>query len=581
MIFESINSCSNRKLSGKDGFPIHMDLLRQFVEKSSGTIVFLCSIIVNSAVLIDYMSSPFSKYPLWDAANYWNQALEIAGGSWIGSAIFHQTPLYPYFLALFIAVFGDTFFPVYVFQCVLSATTSLLVTKVTFKVIGSSFAGLLSGIIYALYGMQVFYATKLLSENLALFLIVLTVWLLLTGKKKSMVILTGLSYGLLLIMKSYFLFALPVILLFFYQKEGYSRNVFIKRTLQFLLPCMLIIFIVVIRNYHVGGEFVLFTSNFGENVYIGNHENATGTYVPIKGVSSDIAYQDSDVVALAQKLSGDSLSRSDVSKFWFRKSIEFIVKNPVKYLGLECKKLYFIVSGIDLTNMYIIDFEKRYFTRSLALPFINYYVLFPFFLIGICYAFASWKKYLPVHAFLFTNIIMMLLFFYDSRFLLVSMPFFITIAALGFQKLFISIRDAARLRKFSVNAAVVALLCGLPLGYSFYKKNRSITAYDAQKWMAVGEIYYSLGKLELSADAFVNASNLNKFDFWPAMGISKVVFALGKKEAAADLFKKSYTAMTPEQKLSVKREKEYDNLRAYIVANGIMDSTAFRIDIHK
>ncbi len=185
-----------------------------------------------------------------------------------------------------------------------------------------------------------------------------------------------------------------------------------------------------------------------------------------------------------------------------------------------------------------------------------------------------------MHAFLFANMIMMLLFFYDSRFLLVSMPFFIIVAALGFQKIFIIIRDAARSRKFSINIAVIALLCGLPLGYSFFQKNRSITAYDAQKWMAAGEIYYSLGKLELSVDAFVNASNLNKFDFWPAMGISKVIFALGKKEVAAELFKKSYTAMSSEQKLSVIRDKEYDNLITYIVANGIMDSAAFRFDNH-
>jgi hypothetical protein len=278
-------------MRGKKRYSVHVEVFRQFVERNSGIIVFLFSAIINGVVLVDYMSSPFSKYPLWDAANYWNQALEIARGKldWVrdfsSNATVSLCPCTVY------SCFGNTFFPVYVFQGLLSAFTSLIVSKITFKVSGSSFAGLLSGIIYALYGMQVFYATKLLSENLAMLLIVLTVWLVLAGRNFYLIFLAGLSYGLLLITKSYFLLALPAVLLLFYQKEGLSRKIFLKRVLQFLVPCMLIISIVVIRNYHVGGEFVLFTSNFGENVYIGNHENATGTFVPIKGVSSDIAYQ--------------------------------------------------------------------------------------------------------------------------------------------------------------------------------------------------------------------------------------------------------------------------------------------------
>ncbi|WP_353620969.1 glycosyltransferase family 39 protein, partial [Rhodopirellula sp. JC639] len=45
---------------------------------------------------------------LGDARGYFDWALKISGGDWYGSETFYQAPLYPYFLAVLIKIFGPS-----------------------------------------------------------------------------------------------------------------------------------------------------------------------------------------------------------------------------------------------------------------------------------------------------------------------------------------------------------------------------------------------------------------------------------------------------------------------------------------
>ena len=73
---------------------------------------------------------------------------------------------------------------------------------------------------------------------------------------------------------------------------------------------------VAVRNYTVGGEFHLTTSQFGPNFYIGNHAGARGLYEPLVAGRGNAEAEREDATRLAEAASGRSLSPEEVSAYW-------------------------------------------------------------------------------------------------------------------------------------------------------------------------------------------------------------------------------------------------------------------------
>src|SRR5690242_7503183 len=62
-------------------------------------VVCAVALVVRLAVFWQVHADPNIDQLSGDGAAYWQWATRIAGGEWIGSEVFYQTPLYPYFLA--------------------------------------------------------------------------------------------------------------------------------------------------------------------------------------------------------------------------------------------------------------------------------------------------------------------------------------------------------------------------------------------------------------------------------------------------------------------------------------------------
>src|SRR5439155_1201234 len=71
-----------------------------------------------------------------------------------------------------------------------------------------------------------------------------------------------------------------------------------------------------VRNAIVGGEFHLTTAQSGPNLFIGNHSQADGTYVPLRAGRGSPEYERSDATDLAQRAAGRPLSPGEVSAYW-------------------------------------------------------------------------------------------------------------------------------------------------------------------------------------------------------------------------------------------------------------------------
>jgi 4-amino-4-deoxy-L-arabinose transferase-like glycosyltransferase len=542
---------------------------KDFVSNHLILLIACVSFTINLIVLIDYQKSPFSKFLLWDAASYWKWALEIAKGNWTGDSIFHQAPLYPYLLSVFIKVFNQNLIPLYLFQSVLSAASSALICSTSIKLTDNKRTGILTGLLYSFYGLQIFYTTKILTECTAIFIIVLFVRLLISSKLLNSTLFSGITLGLLLLLKPQFLIVVPFIILYFYIRFRQTGLKYVlKKCAYFLVPLALIISFVTARNYYVGREFVLISSNGGENFYIGNHDKATGTYVPVEGISSDIAYQNADIVDAAQAASERKLTRSEVSKYWFDRGVSFIVSNPSKYISLEWTKLKDIFSGEELVNMYIMEFEKKNLTRSLNLGFINFYALFPLFCVGLIAALRFWNKYYLVIIMIFANFLNMMIFFCDSRFMLVTMPFFILLSATGLSKVIDTFFKLKDFKKAVLHRSSIVLYAGLILLLSIYIRDKKFPSQEWYMWMTLGEVYYGLDQFQKSLELFIKSSEMNKNSCMPVFGVCKSIYKIGNKELAAQVYNSTFEKIPPDDKKTILRDDELNPVREYIAEKG-------------
>ena len=68
--------------------------------------IFAAALLVRLLHIWQLRSSPFFDVLMGDARAYDEWAQRLAGGDWLGSEVFYQAPLYPYFLGAIYAVFG-------------------------------------------------------------------------------------------------------------------------------------------------------------------------------------------------------------------------------------------------------------------------------------------------------------------------------------------------------------------------------------------------------------------------------------------------------------------------------------------
>lgn len=527
-------------------------------------VLLLVSLTINLVVISDYRNSPFAKITVWDADIYWKWAQNIAAGNLLGNAIFHQTPLYPYFLSILVLFFGKNLVAVYIVQAILGAFSVVLVYSIAKATSPRNGVGVSAALLFAFYGMQVFYTTKILSECLSIFLLLLSTRLLMfTAFSKTRIAFAGVAVGLLLIAKPHFMLAVPLVLGYLLFKGIREKcRPFISAGL-FLVPILLVVGSVTVRNYVVGKDFVLISSNGGESFFIGNNEKGNGTYARVEGISQDIEYQNEDVNALAALKTGHQMKRSEVSTYWFRQGINFIVRNPKAFLMLEWTKIKYLFSGVERSTMYYLYFEKQNITRTMQIPFVNYYLLLPLFAAGLIVAVARWKTFILPFIFMFVNMLNMLIFFYDTRFMLLSIPYWAIVGGLAIGHIGRILKNGGVLKALKQPATIALFLCA-GLSYFIYTRDMKVKKPDWHMQMTLGDIYLDLSDLDAALKAFVQSSYLKQNDWMPVFGVSKVYFRKGNKDVSAQLYNEAFPNLNADFKKLVLRDKDLEPIRQYI-----------------
>ncbi|MFH1278295.1 MAG: tetratricopeptide repeat protein [Candidatus Eisenbacteria bacterium] len=307
-----------------------------------------------------------------DVRPYRERAGEILRGDLIGSEVFFDAPLFPYFLALFGAGPGGPEAPAKAVNALLDTASAFLLFLLTRTAFGAG-AGLLAPLLYGLYGFGLFYDGLLLKPPLAIFLLLLSARKVLTGRGLS----AGISLGLAALVRGNFLLLAPVWLLVAGRSSRRSAG---RLAIGLLLPVLA----VTVRNGVVGGDFVPLTYHAGPTFYHGNHSGSRGIYAPIVPGRQNPPYEKEDAVRIAEEEEGRKLRPSEVNRFWFRRALSFIAEDPARFRALTLRRAGLFWRGEEIPDTFDFRIYRRYFPE-LSAALLGFGVIAPLGVLGWFY----------------------------------------------------------------------------------------------------------------------------------------------------------------------------------------------------
>ena len=402
-------------------------------------LLFLAVFVVALLVRLVYSSQiedfPLFEHPTFDGRRYVAWAKEIAGGEWLGTEVFFQAPLYPYFLALLFLVLGEDLGRVHLVQFVLGAAACGLVALA-----GRSFfsraVGLVAGLLLALYPPSLFYEGLIQKTVLDLFSLALFLALLGAASRAPRAVYwigMGVALGLLALTRENALAWVPLVPLWIWiDFASRERTVRLRWTALFLAGWLGALLPVALRNHHVGGELALTTSQFGANFYVGNNPRADGTYEPLGAGWGNPELELRDYKGLAEKAAGRALSPREVSRYWLGESLAYMRAQPGDWLALVARKWLLVWNAREIEDAddYYLLREHSSLLRSLA-SVLHFGTLVPLAAFGIVLARMRWRELWILLALLLVLAASVAAFFVFGRYRFPMVPVLALFAAAG------------------------------------------------------------------------------------------------------------------------------------------------------
>jgi tetratricopeptide (TPR) repeat protein len=428
---------------------------------------------VRLLYLLALRRSPFFEVPLVDAETYLTMARAIAGGDLLGGqTVFWQAPLYPYLLALLIALGLDPF-GIRLVQFGIGTLTALLVTQLGRR-LGGPRVGLLAGMGAALYGPSLFFEGRFLTPTLILCLNTASLLLLEWALRQPGLwprALAGVGFGLATLARpDAFLIALLLAVGIWALSTRAPR----RSALLFLLAALLVTLPVTFRNRFVGGECVWVSSSGGLNYVLGNNPEARETV----GIRPGRAWED-----LTERPHAEAgLTRAgERSRYFYERAFSYARSDPGGFAALQLRKLWQLVAGYEIPREEDLYFMRRESALFAGLCWRLGTFGFPFGLVaplGILGAILLWPRRRALSILYLAGLgatLAVVLFFVTGRYRMIAVPIFLLFAALAVDWLCAHWREEVRRRRFFLAGGALAVLSAtLPAG--------SRPSSDAEQW---------------------------------------------------------------------------------------------------
>ncbi len=395
-------------------------------------IIFAVAFLLRLIYTLQSQANPQFDTPLMDPGFHDAWAWQLASGTWEAVGPFFRAPLYPFFLAGVYTLAGHDYLIARLVQALLGSASCVLIFLIGRRLFSVT-TGLIAGLGAAVYWILIYFDNELLIPVLFVFLILLFFYTLLLGlgedgrQRVPYLALSGAFYGLAVIARPNILIFLPVLLWQFYR--AVRRGAAVRGPIVFLLIALVPIAAVTVYNTVIGDDFVVIASQGGVNFYIGNNELSDGRTAIVPGTRADWWGGRYDTIKIAEREMGHVLKDSEVSRYWFRKALDYIAAQPGQWLSLTLRKLGLFWSAAEIGNNASI-YHLRSYARIMRLPLLGFGILAPLALAG---AYLAWARrrasfWLPF-AFVGLYMLGVVAFFVCARYRVPVIPFLLLFAA--------------------------------------------------------------------------------------------------------------------------------------------------------
>ena len=411
-------------------------------------------------------ATPYFAALMGDSRGYDEWARRIAGGEWIGRDVFYQAPLYPYLLGVIYAVAGRHLLLVRIIQAIVGSTSCVLIGYAAARLF-SKRAGIVAGVMLALYAPAVFFDGLLQKSVLDVFFVCAALLLIATriearsaGRARGTYFSLGLVMGALALTRENALVLIIVVLAWSLVTESQksevkSPNSNIRRSPNskirnpqsairnrkpripiaaalFLAGLAVVLAPVVIRNAYVGGGFYITTSQAGPNFYIGNNPKADGTYQSLRFGRGAPEYERQDATELAERALGRSLTPGEVSSYWTDKALDFVTSQPWAWAKLMARKVALLCNATEVLDTESQEAHAEYSLPLRVLGVVGHFgVLVPLAVVGLVVTWPMRGRLWVLYALTGAYAASVVLFYVFARYRYPLVPMLIVFAAVG------------------------------------------------------------------------------------------------------------------------------------------------------
>jgi tetratricopeptide (TPR) repeat protein len=390
------------------------------------------ALVIRLIYLFELRGTPLLAVIIGDARQYELWAAQIASGHWLGSEVFYQTPLYPYLLAVIFKLGGHSLVAVRVVQAILGATSCVFLGFAGRRFF-SQRVGLIAAAMLAIYPPAIFFDGLIQKASVDLFLATLLLAVLAEfchRPRWEWLVVAGAALAAFTLNRENARVLYPVIgvwLLIYFRHVSFKRRVvwgaiFTAAVALMLLP-------VAIRNYHVGGEFMISTAQLGPNLYIGNHPGAEGAYEPLVPGRGDAVYERDDAKRLAEEAMGRKLSPGQVSDYWVGRSLGYVRSQPWDWLRLMGRKFLLVFNATEAADTESIEVYSEYSLILRIILWLNFGVILPLAVFGAWLSRRDWRRLALLSALLLAMAFAVAIFYVVARYRYPIVPIVILFAA--------------------------------------------------------------------------------------------------------------------------------------------------------
>ncbi len=485
---KNTNSRSVKKpVSGKNKKSFEISVLYQFIP----VLIVGAAFILRFIYFLQIKDTPFfiTTGEGVDQNSFLEWGQEIAQGNWLGTEVFNFAPLYAYILGFLITIFGKKLTLLIFLQLFTGAGCVYYIYRISGFLFNRTVA-VTAGIIAAFYGPFMFYETQFLSEPVSILLFLAAFYMLLRYEltdRNWKFFFSGILFGLSVLARPHLLIPLGFIIVWYIYliiKKKYP----VKRILVLTSALACLLSVTLIRNYVVANDAVLITAHGGMNIYIGNNINSTGSLTfpdeasPSQKGSVIYAQQE------AERLTGKKMKPSEVSNFWMKKGLGYIITHPFHFIGLSIKKMGLLFSSYEIPiNISYEVYQKEF--SLLKYGTLGFWLLSPLTLMGIVISIRKKLLHPVIWMFFIGYASAMIMFYVTSRYRIPAIPFCIIVSAAGIYQMYRFIREKD-VKEIIAGTAIFLI--------SFLLVNFWIQSPVKSNTLAIA--YYNLGNSSMKMD---------------------------------------------------------------------------------